>query len=353
MNLKKYGFTEPFITQTNELTQLDKYNSLIPGRVTVEHKHSYRIITEEGEILASISGNYAYNSFERKDYPAVGDWVLINKQPHEAKGVIHKLLERKSVFSRKIAGLEIDEQIVASNVDIVFIVTSLNDDFNVRRIERYVTAAWNSGATPVILLTKADLCEEVSSFVEEVETVAFGIDIIPISTHSGLGLTAVHSLLQPNKTAALLGSSGVGKSTLTNTLLQKEIMTTQGIREDDARGRHTTTHRELFMLPSGGVIIDTPGMRELQLWNNGDALDSSFSDIEELAKSCKFRDCTHKNEPGCAVRQAINAGSLEEIRLSSYFKLLKEIAYINSKTQKQTNAAKAKQQKISVSRKRQ
>ncbi|GEK35380.1 ribosome small subunit-dependent GTPase A [Kurthia sibirica] len=353
MNLTNFGFTEFFHTQTTELTQLDKYKTLIPGRVTVEHKHSYRIITVEGEILAAVSGHFAFHAFERQHYPAVGDWVLLEKLPGEEKGVIHKLLDRKSVFSRKIAGLEIDEQIIASNVDIVFIVTSLNDDFNIRRIERYITAAWNSGATPVILLTKADLCENVDDFVDEVATVALGVEIIPISTLTGLGLSTVHELLQPNHTAALLGSSGVGKSTLTNALLEENLMTTQTIREDDARGRHTTTHRELFALPTGGVIIDTPGMRELQLWNNGDALDSSFSDIKELAEICKFRDCTHKKEPGCAVRHAIESGSLDEIRLSSYFKLLKEIAYIDAKTAKQTTAAKAKQQKILYSRKRQ
>ena len=230
-----------------------------------------------------------------------------------------------------MAGLELDEQIVAVNVDIIMIVTSLNDDFNERRLERYLTAAWNSGATPVIVLTKADLCENVDDYVEKVQNVAFGVDVYPVSTFTGDGLSTVKELFKPNKTIALMGSSGVGKSTLTNALIEEEKMIVQTIREDDAKGRHTTTHRELFALEDGGVIIDTPGMRELQLWSTDSALDTSFSDIQALLLQCKFRNCSHKKEPGCAVQNAIASGELEQQRYDSYIKLQREIAYLNRK----------------------
>ncbi|VEI05950.1 ribosome small subunit-dependent GTPase A [Kurthia zopfii] len=325
MNLQQYGL-QNFFEQ-----QIDDSNKYILGRVTLEHKHSYRIVTEQNEWLGTISGKMAFESFARKDYPAVGDWVLVEQMPGEEKCLIHKILERKSVFSRKMAGLELDEQIVAVNVDIIMLVTSLNDDFNERRLERYLTAAWNSGATPIIVLTKADLCENVDEYVEKVQNVAFGVDVYPVSTFTGDGLSTVKELFRPNKSIALMGSSGVGKSTLTNALIEEEKMVVHTIREDDAKGRHTTTHRELFALEGGGVIIDTPGMRELQLWSTDSALDTSFSDIQALLLQCKFRNCSHKKEPGCAIQNAIACGDLEQQRYDSYIKLQREIAYLNRK----------------------
>lgn len=312
-----------------------KFKNCVPARVVLEHKHSYRVLAEEGEWLATIAGHFAYTSHSRGDFPAVGDWVLIEKMAGEEKAIIRKLFASKSVFSRKVAGRELTEQIVASNVDVVLLVMSLNADFNIRRLERYLVAAWDSGAKPVIVLTKSDLCSDVESYVSEVEAIAFGVDIFVTSALSGDGLADIRALFTEGVTGALLGSSGAGKSTLTNALVEDSLMKVSDIREDDAKGRHTTTHRELVVLPSGGCLIDTPGMRELQLWDQGDSLSSSFQDIEELAAGCRYRDCSHQNEPQCAVQQAIQDGELEESRLQSYYKLQKELAFIERKTNTQ------------------
>lgn len=323
MNLTPLGFS-PFFEQ--QLTNV-KMEGKVVGRVSLEHKHSYRVMTEHGEWLATVSGAFAFSTFSRTDYPAVGDFVLVEQMPGEQRAIIHHLLDRKSKFVRKMAGREVDEQIVAANVDIVMLVMSLNADFNVRRLERYVIAAWDSGATPVVVLTKADLCDDVERFVREVEAVAFGVDIFVVSSVTGKGIESLKNLLKEGKTAALLGSSGAGKSTLTNALLETSHMMVSDIREDDAKGRHTTTHRELVVLPSGACLIDTPGMRELQLWDQSDSLSAGFRDIEELAEGCRFRDCTHKGEPGCAVE-----GAVDEVRLASYFKLQRELAFMEQKT---------------------
>ncbi|UED80075.1 ribosome small subunit-dependent GTPase A [Lysinibacillus sp. CD3-6] len=332
MNLTTLGFSTYFEEQLTAFKEESKLANCVPARVTLEHKHSYRVLAEEGEWLATVAGHFAYTSQAREDYPAVGDWVLVEKMAGEEKAIIHKLFNRKSVFSRKVAGQEIKEQIVASNVDIVLLVMSLNADFNIRRLERYLVAAWDSGAKPVIVLTKADLCEDITSMVREVELVAFGVDIFVTSARSGEGIEAIQTLFIEGVTGALLGSSGAGKSTLMNALSGEELMKVSGIREDDAKGRHTTTHRELIVLPSGGCLIDTPGMRELQLWDQSESLSSSFRDIEEFAAACRYRDCTHHMEPHCAVQQAISDGALEQSRLQSYFKLQKELAFIERKT---------------------
>ncbi len=335
MKLTTLGFSTYFEEQVTAFKEESKLANCVPARVTLEHKHSYRVLAEEGEWLATVAGHFAYTSVAREDYPAVGDWVLVEKMAGEEKAIIHKLFNRKSVFSRKVAGQEIKEQIVASNVDIVLLVMSLNADFNIRRLERYLVAAWDSGAKPVIVLTKADLCEDISSMVREVELVAFGVDIFVTSAQLGEGIAAIQNLFTEGVTGALLGSSGAGKSTLMNALSGEELMKVSGIREDDAKGRHTTTHRELIVLPSGGCLIDTPGMRELQLWDQSESLSSSFRDIEEFAVACRYRDCTHHMEPHCAVQQAIKDGALEQSRLQSYFKLQKELAFIERKTNMQ------------------
>ncbi|WP_337982937.1 ribosome small subunit-dependent GTPase A [Lysinibacillus sp. C5.1] len=332
MNLTTFGFSTYFQEQYTAFKEQTKLANCVPARVALEHKHSYRVLAEDGEWLATIAGHFAYTSLAREDYPAVGDWVLVEKMAGEEKAIIHKLFTRKSVFSRKVAGLEIKEQIVASNVDIVLLVMSLNADFNIRRLERYLVAAWDSGAKPVVVLTKADLCEDIPSMVREVEQVAFGVDIFVTSARSGEGIEAIRMLFTDGVTGALLGSSGAGKSTLMNALNGEELMKVSAIREDDAKGRHTTTHRELIVLPSGGCLIDTPGMRELQLWDQSESLSSSFRDIEEFATACRYRDCTHHKEPHCAVQQAILDGTLEPSRLQSYFKLQKELAFIERKT---------------------
>ena len=350
MNNNKLGFTSFFEEQYSYWKQIARYKEFLPARVTQEHKHAYRVLNEAGEWLATVSGRYSYGAFFNSDYPAVGDWVLVEKIPGEDKAIIHELFKRKSQFSRKIAGQEIEEQIVAANVDIVLLVMSLNEDFNLRRLERYLVAGWDSGAKPVIVLTKADLSDDVERYVKEVESIAIGVEIFVTSCYTRRGLAEVRELFKEGVTGAILGSSGAGKSSLTNALIGEGKMEVSSIREDDAKGRHTTTHRELIYLPHGGCIIDTPGMRELQLWNQGDHLSTGFQDIMELSMQCRYRDCTHKAEPGCAVVNAIHNGSLEKIRLQSYFKLQKELAFIEKKTKMQSKILEKKKSKRIVSR---
>lgn len=338
MNLQTLGFS-PFFKQ--QLTN----TTLRPARVTQQHKHMYRVCGDDFEWLATVSGSYAFHTLHAIDYPAIGDWVLVEQLPGEEKCAIHQLLERKSVFTRKAAGREIEQQVVAANIDIVLLVMSLNDDFNARRLERYVVSAWDSGAVPVIVLTKADLCEEREHYLQQVERVAFGVDCIVTSVVTNEGMEELQQTLAPGKTAALLGSSGAGKSSLTNALSANDHMKVSNIRDDDAKGRHTTTHRELVQLPSGACLIDTPGMRELHIWTEQDSLNTGFEDIEALAAHCRFRDCTHHNEPGCAVREAIDTGNLEADRLRNYFKLQKEVAFIERKAKSQEQLAEKRRSK--------
>lgn len=312
------------------------------GRVALEHKRMYRVWTENGEPLCEVSGKFAFMATAREDYPAVGDWVVIQERTSENRGTIHAILPRKSKFSRKSAGLVTEEQIVAANVDTIFLVNSLNEDLNLRRIERYLLLTWESGANPVIILSKADLCENVDEKIKEVESIALGVPIIAISALENSGLENVQQYLQPGNTVALLGSSGVGKSTITNILLGVEKQVVQEIRVGDDKGKHTTTHREMVLLPNGAVLIDTPGMRELQLWESNEGLSESFSDIEHLTALCRFRDCKHEKEPGCAVHQAIESGDLPEERLYSYKKLLKELAYLDRKVDKKAQSDEKK-----------
>lgn len=300
---------------------------LTPARVAAEFKHLYRLYAEQGELLAEVSGKMRYQADGRSDYPAVGDWVAVSARWDEGRATIHGVLPRKSKFSRQAAGTVTGEQVVAANIDTVFLLSALDNDFNPRRIERYLTLAWESGVNPVILLNKADCCQMVKSRVEEARAVAFGVPVHPISCATGQGLEELASYLAPGFTAAALGSSGVGKSTLVNRLLGREIQRVNEVREDDSRGRHTTTYREMFFLPSGGIIIDTPGMRELQLWDAEVGLQGAFAEVEQLAARCRFSDCRHRGEPGCAVREALDNGTLDAARFESYEKLRKEMAY--------------------------
>ncbi|WP_312813356.1 ribosome small subunit-dependent GTPase A [Sedimentibacter sp.] len=318
INMKEYGLNERFI---NESTL---YENQSIGRIVSQDKGLYKLISEKGELRAQVSGKFRYNAAGISDYPAVGDFVIFDEN-EGGNAIINHVLTRKSAFIRKAAGTSNNEQIVASNIDTVFICMSLNNDFNGRRLERYLGVAWDSGATPVIVLTKADLCGNYDDVTEELEDIALGVDIIITSSLKD-DILSVKKYIVAGKTIAFIGSSGVGKTTLINKLIGEEIFETQDLRNDD-RGRHTTTSRELILLPSGGVVIDTPGMRELGL--EGADLSKTFADIDELSKECKFNDCTHTKEPGCAVKQAIENGLLSEDRLASYFKLNKELGYNN------------------------
>nr|WP_272508380.1 ribosome small subunit-dependent GTPase A [Paenisporosarcina quisquiliarum] len=329
--IKNYGWNDAWDVKWADQSTNEKLQACVIGRVLLEHKHMYRVVTDEGEWLASLSGSFKHQAQERRDYPAVGDWVAVEKMPGEEKGIIRNILPRTSIFSRKVAGDTTVEQIVAVNVDIVFLVMSLNLDFNLRRLERYLVAAWDSGANPVIVLTKKDVCDDPQFYVDQAESVAFGVPIHVVSSVTGEGIEELQDLLKDGKTAALLGSSGVGKSSLTNALCVENVMVVQEIREDDDKGRHTTTHRELFRMPGGGLLIDTPGMREFQMWDNSESLDTGFQDVEQFASDCRFTDCQHDGQPGCGVQEALDNGALTRERFASYEKLKRELAYMERK----------------------
>ncbi|MBE6060384.1 MAG: ribosome small subunit-dependent GTPase A [Clostridium sulfidigenes] len=300
----------------------NKINEYSIGRVYAQHRNLYKIITEKGEISATLSGKLQYELINKKDYPVVGDWVNYEELGH-GEGIIHQIQGRKTLICRKVAGVKSEEQALAANIDKIFITMSLNNNFNLRRLERYINIAWDSGATPVILLTKLDLCEDLEDKLLSLDQVALGIDKISVSSLTGEGVEVVRNIIKSDDTVVFIGSSGVGKSTIINKLLEKEVQITKEVDEYD-KGRHTTTHRELFVLPTGGAIIDTPGMRELQL-SQGD-VEATFKDIEDLALKCHFSDCKHKSEPKCAVQQAIERGELSKERFISYEKIKKEIA---------------------------
>ncbi|MBD2196335.1 MULTISPECIES: ribosome small subunit-dependent GTPase A [Calothrix] len=323
MNLNDLGWSSFFARSFEPYRQ----QGFTVGRVAVEYKHTYTLIGEQGELTAKIAGKLRHQAIQPQDFPAVGDWVIIRVQESQKQATIQGILPRKSKFSRKTVGNKTEEQIVAANVDTVFLVSGLDGDFNPRRIERYLILAWESGANPVIVLNKADLCDSLESCLAEVEAVAIGVPIVVLSAANNQGLDALTSYLQPGQTVALLGSSGVGKSTITNQLKGEALQAVQSVRQGDDRGRHTTTQRQLILLPNGGLIIDTPGMREIQIWAGDESLQETFADIETLAQNCRFRDCQHQQEPGCAVQQALSEQLLDYSRFLSYQKLQKELEY--------------------------
>lgn len=298
----------------------------VPGRVALEHQKIYRVITEAGDVLGRVRGRLRHHADRRDQFPAVGDWVAVARQSGgggDGDSAIEAVLPRHSRFSRKVAGETTEAQVVAANIDTVFLVSGLDHDFNLRRIERYLTTAWDGGARPVIVLNKADLVADIDAVLGQVETVASGAPIHLMSSKTGAGVEALQAYLGPGQTVAFLGSSGVGKSTLVNRLMGDERQRTAEVRASDSRGRHTTTNRELLELPGGGLLIDTPGMREMQLWEG--RLEDAFADIHALASGCHFRDCRHDTEPRCAVAAAAEHGGLDPARLDSFRKLQREL----------------------------
>jgi ribosome biogenesis GTPase len=311
---------------------------LVPGRVVLEHTHIYRVLTRDGEVLARVSGRLRHHAAARADFPSVGDWVALappgvldggagGAAPRGRTARIVGVLPRRSRFSRRAAGDATEEQVVAANIDAVFLVAGLDGDFNPRRIERYLLVASESGASPVIVLNKADTAGDPEAMAASVRATAGDIPVHAVSCRVPGGVDVLRQYLGHGQTGALLGSSGVGKSTIVNRLVGHDLLRTQDVRESDSRGRHTSTARQLVLLPGSGVLIDTPGMRELQLWDSGETMNGAFGDVETLASACRFRDCQHRQEPGCAVRAAVDTAELSAGRIESYHKLQDEQAH--------------------------
>ncbi len=318
--MKSYGLSAHF----EQLSE--KYPQWTVCRILSQEKTLYQIASEQGEKWAEVSGKLRYGAERVSDYPAVGDFVMADWNAEGGNAIIHQILDRKSCIIRKAAGNVSKEQIVAANVDTIFLCMSLNRDFNLRRLERYLSIAWESHARPVIVLTKADLCSDADEKLQEVSSVALGADVLVTTAVEASGYEAVKPYISEGSTVAFIGSSGVGKSTLINCLLGENSLRTSGVGNDD-KGRHTTTHRELILLPGGGMVIDTPGMRELGMLDSEAGISQAFGEIESLADNCRFRDCRHQTEPGCAIRQALDNGSLLAARWNSYLKLKAENDY--------------------------
>ena len=346
MDLKKYGFMPDMMPENAQG---------IPARIIAVHKERYALVCEYGETYGRLKTKEYFGGFE--EFPTTGDFVLINYIPGSDSQII-RTLPRKTFFSRRDPTPGRGEQAVASNFDYVFIMQSLNHDFNAKRLERYLTLAWQSGAVPIVILTKADLVNDSTPYIRTVESYAAGVAICAVSSKTGAGLNTLSAYISPGKTIVFLGSSGVGKSSLVNALANEDIMTVNEIREDDSKGRHTTTHRQLIMLKNGAMIIDTPGMRELGMWDVTNGLGEAFTDVEQYLGKCKFSDCKHQTEPGCAIKEAIANGELSNERWESYIKLKAEAkysddksAFLRHKQQRNKNIAKFNRQKKSENKK--
>lgn len=328
ITLEQLGWNRTF-----ELS-MDPYrkDGLVPVRVIAEHRDVYRVAAAGGEMPAEVTGRMMHLAEDRLDFPVVGDWAAAAVFDQGGLAVIHAVLPRTSVLARKAAGRKLEGQAIAANVDIIFAVTGLDGNYNLNRVERYIAAAAGTGSRPVVLLSKSDLVPDPDVLARTAAGRVEGVEVIAVSSRTGQGMDRVAALLGTGVTACFIGSSGVGKSSLINRLAGRELLRTAAVREADSRGRHTTSHRELFVLPSGGVVIDTPGMRELGLWDAGRGIEQAFSDIEALAVACAFTDCTHRTEPGCAVRAAVEAGELDRGRYESFLKLGREQEHLEAKT---------------------
>ena len=323
--MNEYGYDEFFLQFAKN------YPNLFIARIISKSTNIYKAVCENGEVLAEISGKFRHEASTLSDYPTVGDFVLLDRNNNNlGNAIIHKVLKRKSAFARKAAGKTPNEQVIAANIDTIFICMSLNNDFNIRRLERYLSIAWESGAVPVIVLTKSDLCKNLEEMLSEVEAVAFGVDILVTSSESENGYLDVFNYAKEAQTIAFIGSSGVGKSTLINKLLGRDLLNTNTTDEHD-KGRHTTTKSNIIKILNGALVIDTPGLREVGIEFSD--LEKTFADVEELSKHCKFNDCTHTKEPACAVKKAIEDKTLSRERLLNYQKLQREATYAEKKNQ--------------------
>lgn len=325
--LLQFGWNEHFAQHFQPFLA----HAYLPGRVSFQNQHLYRIYTADGEVLAEAAGKLRYEAVSTEDMPAVGDWVALRLRPAEDKARIQAVLPRQSKFARKAAGAKTEAQIVGANVDTIFLVTSLNQDFNARRVERYLTTIWDCGARPVIVLSKADLCAdeaEIEARIAALQIAATNVPLHVVSSKVPRGLDELQPYCRVGQTIALIGMSGVGKSTLINHLLGFERQAVKEVRAHDDRGQHATRHRELILLPQGGLVLDTPGMRELQLWDVESGIETTFEDIEALAAQCFFSDCQHESEPRCAVQAALESGTLAAERLENYHKLQKELHHL-------------------------
>jgi ribosome biogenesis GTPase / thiamine phosphate phosphatase len=307
----------------------------VPARVIAQGRGVWRVAGDFGECLAEAAGKLRLAAEEGADWPAVGDWVAVELRDQGKAGLIQEVLPRRSQFVRKAAGKKIAEQVLAANVDTALLVSALDGDFNPRRVERYLTQCWESGAKPVIVLNKADACDRPQDKAVDVEKVAMGVPVYAVSARTGQGLEELETFLVAGQTLVLLGSSGVGKSTVVNRLLGRAIQEVHEVRRSDSRGRHTTTTRQMFVLPGGALLMDTPGLRELQLWDADEGISQTFADIDALAAQCRFTDCTHAAEPGCAVQAAIKQRTLDRGRLENWRKLRREQEFLRRKSDPQ------------------